>query len=173
MFESSVPTAPEAGAEALHSFTAEGIDGEARDLAAWKGKVVLVVNTASECGFTGQYSGLQALQERFGPRGFDVLAFPSNDFGGQEPGSSAEIAAFCSDRYKTTFPLFAKVRVKAGEGQAPLYGWLGAATGKLPGWNFGKYLIGKDGQPRGFWASTTKPEDSELTAAIEKALAEA
>jgi glutathione peroxidase len=171
MFEKSVTSAPEARAKSLHAFRVEGLDGAPRDLAAWKGKVVLVVNTASECGFTNQYAGMQALQERYGARGFDVLAFPSNDFGGQEPGTSAQIAQFCAANYRTTFPLFAKVGVKEGAGQAPLYAWLGAATGKLPGWNFGKYLVGKDGQPIAFWPSTTKPEDAEVAAAIEKALA--
>ena len=170
MFEKSVATTPAAGAKTLHAFTVEGIDGAPRDLAAWKGKVVLIVNTASECGFTSQYEGLQELQSRYGARGFDVLAFPSNDFGGQEPGTSAQIQAFCSTRFQTTFPLFAKVVVKPGSDQSPLYGWLGESTGKLPGWNFGKYLVGKDGKPIAFWASTTKPLDAEITDAIEKAL---
>ncbi|MBL8862534.1 MAG: glutathione peroxidase [Planctomycetes bacterium] len=170
MFEKTTATKPEARAQTLHAFQVEGIDGRPRDLAAWKGKVVLVVNTASECGFTSQYEGLQKLQERYGARGFDVLAFPSNDFGGQEPGTSAQIAQFCSTSFGTTFPLFAKVAVKSGTDQAPLYRWLGESTGKLPGWNFGKYLIGKDGQPIAFWPSTTKPEDGAITSAIEQAL---
>jgi glutathione peroxidase len=171
MFEKSVTTTPAAAAKTLHAFTVEEIDGKPRDLAAWKGKVALVVNTASECGFTNQYEGLQELQTRYGARGFDVLAFPSNDFGGQEPGTSAQIQQFCSTRFDTTFPLFAKVGVKTGAGQSPLYAWLGEATGKLPGWNFGKYLVGKDGKPVAFWPSTTKPLDAEITSAIEKALA--
>lgn len=171
MFEKSVTTTPAAGAKTLHAFTVEDIDGKPRDLAPWKGKVALIVNTASECGFTTQYEGLQELQMRYGARGFDVLAFPSNDFGGQEPGTSAQIQQFCSTRFDATFPLFAKVGVKIGAGQSPLYAWLGEATGKLPGWNFGKYLVGKDGKPIAFWPSTTKPLDAEVTSAIEKALA--
>jgi glutathione peroxidase len=171
MFERTVATTPGAGAKTLHAFTVGGIDGEPRELAAWKGKVALLVNTASECGFTSQYEGLQELQTRYGARGFDVLAFPSNDFGGQEPGTSAQIQEFCSVRFDATFPLFAKVGVKTGSGQSPLYAWLGEATGKLPGWNFGKYLVGKDGKPIAFWPSTTKPLDAEIRSAIEKALA--
>lgn len=170
MFEKTTATTPEAQARTLHAFTVEGIDGKPRDLAQWKGKVVLVVNTASECGFTKQYEGLQKLQEKYAARGFDVLAFPCNDFGGQEPGTSAQIAQFCSTNYAATFPLFAKVGVKAGANQAPLYAWLGEATGKLPGWNFGKYLVGKDGKPIAFWSSSTAPAEAEITAAIEKAL---
>lgn len=171
MFEKSVTTTPAAAAKTLHAFTVEDIDGKPRDLASWRGKVALIVNTASECGFTNQYEGLQELQARYGARGFDVLAFPSNDFGGQEPGTSAQIQAFCSTSFDATFPLFAKVGVKTGAGQSPLYAWLGESTGKLPGWNFGKYLVGKDGKPITFWASTTKPLDAQVTSAIEKALA--
>lgn len=170
MFEKTTATKPEAQAQTLHTFTVEGIDGKPRDLSAWKGKVALVVNTASECGFTKQYDGLQKLQEKYAARGFDVLGFPCNDFGGQEPGTAKEIATFCSTKFHVTFPLFAKVGVKAGASQAPLYTWLSGATGKLPGWNFGKYLIGKDGKPIAFWASSTAPEDAEVIAAIEKAL---
>lgn len=171
VLEKSVATTPAAAAKTLHAFTVEGIDQRPRDLAAWSGKVALVVNTASECGFTNQYEGLQELQTRYGARGFDVLAFPSNDFGGQEPGTSAQIQEFCTTRFDATFPLFAKVGVKSGAGQSPLYAWLGEATGKLPGWNFGKYLVGRDGKPIAFWPSTTKPLDAEVTSAIEKALA--
>lgn len=170
MFEKITATKPEAQAQTLHAFTVDGLDGKPRDLAAWKGKVTLVVNTASECGFTKQYEGLQKLQEQYAARGFDVLGFPCNDFGGQEPGSAAEIQTFCSQGFGVTFPLFAKVGVKAGARQSPLYAWLGAASGKLPGWNFGKYLIGRDGKPIAFWSSSTAPEDAEVAAAIEKAL---
>jgi len=170
MFEKKTATTPAAQGETLHSFTVEGIDGKPRDLAAWRGKVALIVNTASECGFTKQYDGLQKLQEKYAARGFDVLGFPCNDFGGQEPGSAAEIEKFCSTKFNVTFPLFAKVVVKDGANQSPLYTWLGASTGKLPGWNFGKYLIGKDGKPIAFWPSSVEPEAAEVTAAIEKAL---
>jgi glutathione peroxidase len=170
MFEKTTETKPEARSQTLHALTVEGLDGKSRDMSAWRGKVVLVVNTASECGFTKQYDGLENLQERFHARGFDVLGFPCNDFGGQEPGSAAEIQQFCSTKFHVTFPLFAKVGVKDGPNQSPIYAWLGGATGKLPGWNFGKYLIDKDGKPIAFWSSSTEPEDAELVAAIEKAL---
>jgi len=170
MFEKTTATTPGAQAESMYSLTVMGIDGTSRDLAAWRGKVVLIVNTASECGFTKQYDGLQKIQEQYAARGFDVLGFPCNDFGGQEPGSAKEIEKFCSTKYHVTFPLFAKVSVKAGANQSPLYAWLGGATGKLPGWNFGKYLVGKDGKPIAFWSSSTEPEDAEVVAAIEKAL---
>jgi len=170
MFEKTSATTLGAQAESMYSLTVMGIDGNSRDLAAWRGKVVLIVNTASECGFTKQYDGLQKIQEQYAARGFDVLGFPCNDFGGQEPGSAKEIEKFCSTKYHVTFPLFAKVSVKAGANQSPLYAWLGGATGKLPGWNFGKYLVGKDGKPIAFWSSSTEPEDAEVVAAIEKAL---
>lgn len=170
MFEKTAATKPEAQSKTLHALTIEGIDGKPRDMSAWRGKVVLVVNVASECGFTKQYEGLEALQQRYHARGFDVLGFPCNDFGGQEPGSAEDIQQFCSTTFSVTFPMFAKVGVKEGANQAPLYAWLGAATGKLPGWNFGKYLVGKDGKPIAFWSSSTEPEDAEVTAAIEKAL---
>ena len=170
MFEKTTTTTPTAKAETLHTLTVVGIDGKPRDLAAWRGKVTLVVNTASECGFTKQYEGLQRLQEKYAARGFDVLGFPCNDFGGQEPGTAAEIEQFCSTKFHVTFPLFAKVGVKAGANQSPLYAWLSGATGKLPGWNFGKYLIGGDGKPIAFWSSSVAPEDAEILAAIEKAL---
>ncbi len=168
--QSAVPN-PAAAAPTFHAFEVEGLDGKRRDLADWRGKVVLVVNTASECGYTPQYEGLQKLHEKLSARGFAVLGFPSNDFGGQEPGSAAQIQDFCSTRFHVTFPLFAKVQVKAGAGQAPLFTWLGTAAGKLPAWNFSKYLIGKDGQVIAFWPSKTTPQDPEVLAAVEKALA--
>jgi glutathione peroxidase len=164
-------TTQQAAGSTLHAFTVEGLDGKPRNLAEYRGKVVLVVNTASECGYTPQYEGLQKLHETLSPRGFAVLGFPSTDFGGQEPGSAEQIQEFCSTRFHVTFPLFAKVQVKAGDAQAPLYQWLGASTGKVPAWNFSKYLIGKDGKPIAFWASKTTPDDPALAAEIEKALA--
>lgn len=170
MFQRTIAIDPAARSQTLHAFSATGIDGRPKDLSAWRGRVVLVVNTASECGFTDQYSGLQELQQRFGQLGFDVLGFPSNDFGGQEPGNATQIEQFCTLRYQVTFPLFDKVGVKAGTTQSRLYGWLGGRTGKLPGWNFCKYLIGRDGHPIAFWSSETKPDDAELVGAIEQAL---
>jgi glutathione peroxidase len=162
---------PQTAERTFHSFTVDGLDGKPRNLADYRGKVVLVVNTASECGYTPQYEGLQKLHESMSPRGFAVLGFPSNDFGGQEPGTAEEIQTFCSTKFHVTFPLFAKVQTKAGAGQAPLYAWLGKEGGKLPAWNFSKYLIGKDGKVIAFWPSKTTPQDPEVIAAIEKALA--
>ena len=137
----------------------------------WKGKVVLVVNTASQCGYTPQYAGLEALHDELKPRGFEVLGFPSNDFGGQEPGTPEQIRTFCTQNYGVSFPLFSKVVTKNGPDQSPVYSYLGAATGELPTWNFAKYLVGKDGKPICFFNSKVPPDDKELVAAIDKALA--
>jgi glutathione peroxidase len=171
-FASSVPKVESAQSASVHALTVEDLDGNPAELARYKGQVLLVVNVASECGFTPQYEGLEKLERELAPRGFHVLGFPCNDFGGQEPGAAPAIRQFCSEKYSVSFPLFAKVKVKEGEGQAPLYALLGKATGKLPGWNFCKYVLGKDGTVREFFASTVKPEDAELRAAIERALAE-
>ena len=171
MFETKVETTSAAASASLHQFKAVALDGSPTDLAQYKGKVVLVVNTASECGYTRQYTGLQELHAALESRGFTVLGVPCNDFGGQEPGSGKDIAAFCQANYGVTFPLLEKQSVKEGAQQSPLYKWLGGATGKLPGWNFCKYLIGKDGQPIAFYTSNTAPDSDELRQAIEAALA--
>ena len=171
-FTSSAPKTAEATAASVHALSVADLDGKPTPLAQYKGQVLLLVNVASECGFTPQYTALEKLERELAPKGFHVLGFPCNDFGGQEPGSPVEIRKFCTEKYQVSFPLFAKLSVKAGAGQAPLYALLGAATGKLPGWNFGKYLVGKDGHVLGFYASTVKPDDADLRAAIEKALAE-
>ena len=171
-FSKSVPKVESAQASSVHALVVDDLDGKPAELARYKGTVLLVVNVASECGFTPQYEGLEKLEQELAPKGFHVLGFPCNDFGGQEPGAAPEIRKFCTEKYAVSFPLFAKVKVKDGEGQAPLYALLGKATGKLPGWNFCKYVVGKDGTVRAFFASTVKPEDAELRAAIEKALAE-
>jgi glutathione peroxidase len=155
--------------ESFYSLQATRLTGEPAPLADYKGKVALVVNTASQCGFTPQYKGLQALYQELEPRGFVVLGFPSNDFGGQEPGSAQEIKEFCELKYKVTFPMFSKVVTKAVEGQSPIYAWLGR-TGNLPQWNFGKYLIGRDGKVLGYFPSKVTPESPELRTAIEDAL---
>lgn len=170
--EDDVAQSPDLAGGTLHALSYEAIDGTQRPFSEDAGKVLLIVNTASECGYTGQYEGLEALHREYGPRGLVVLGFPCNDFGGQEPGSLAEIQAFCKDTYDVTFPLAAKVQVKEGPGQSPVYAFLGGATGKLPGWNFGKYVVGKDGRPRGFWNSNVKPGSEELRAALETALSE-
>ena len=171
MFETKVDTSAAAAQTSLHQFKAVALDGTPVDLAAYKGKVVLVVNTASECGYTRQYKGLQELHASLEARGFTVLGVPCNDFGGQEPGNGTEIASFCQQNYGVTFPLLEKQSVKEGAQQSPLYKWLGGATGKLPGWNFCKYLVGKDGLPVAFYTSNTAPDSVELKQAIEAALA--
>ena len=153
----------------IHSLTMKRLDGSDVALATFAGKVLLVVNTASECGYTPQYEGLQALHAQYGGRGFAVLGFPSNDFGGQEPGGSAEIATFCKARFGVTFPMFDKVKT-TGAGRAELYTILANAKGE-PKWNFHKYLVDKRGVPVKAWPSATKPESMEIAEAIEGALA--
>jgi glutathione peroxidase len=139
------------------------------DLGVYRGKVTLVVNVASYCGYTPQYKGLEALHRELKDKGFAVLGFPSNDFGEQEPGTSEEIATFCKLTYDVTFPMFAKVVTKPGRDQSPIYKYLGA-TGHLPAWNFSKYLVGKDGRVRAFFPSDVTPEDPALRVAIADAL---
>ena len=154
----------------VYSLSATSLDGSPVDLADYRGKVTLIVNVASECGYTPQYAGLQQLHERLADRGFAVLGFPSNEFGGQEPGSAAEIREFCTSRYGVGFPMFAKVATKPGGGQSPVYATLQTATGKSPNWNFCKYLVGKDGAVVGFYPSKVAPDAPELQQAIEAAL---
>jgi glutathione peroxidase len=148
--------------------TASTIDGKSESLGKYKGKALLVVNTASECGYTPQYAGLQKLWETYKDRGAVVLAFPSNDFGGQEPGSAAEIKKFCETRYKVTFPIYEKVKTK-GDGQSPVYAFL-TAKHAAPKWNFHKYVVGKDGQVKAAFSSSVAPDSEELRKAIEAAL---
>jgi glutathione peroxidase len=157
----------------VHSFTAKTIDGRQKKLAEYKGKVLLIVNTASQCGFTPQYKGLEALYQTYRDRGFLVLGFPCNQFGAQEPGEEPQIAQFCERNYGVTFPLFAKVDVN-GETAHPLFRHLTAAKKGLLGseaikWNFTKFLVGRDGTVIERYAPTTRPED--IAADIEKALA--
>lgn len=153
----------------ITDLTVPNIDGQPQALSAYKGKVLLVVNVASECGFTPQYTGLEKLWQDYKGKGVVVLGFPSNDFGGQEPGSEAEIKSFCSTKFHVTFPMFAKVKTK-GAGQAPIYKLL-AAKGE-PRWNFHKYLVGKDGQVKAGFASGVTPESAELRGALDAALKE-
>ena len=156
----------------LQDFSARSIDGRDIDLSEFQGQVVLVVNTASQCGFTPQYQGLQALHDRYSAQGFAVLGFPCDQFGHQEPGDDAEIAGFCERNFGVTFPLFSKIEVN-GDGAHPLYQWLRSEKGGLLGskikWNFTKYLVGKDGKVIGRYSPTTKPE--KIASDIEKALA--
>jgi glutathione peroxidase len=155
----------------FYAFKATSLDGKPVDLSQFKGKVTLVVNVASRCGYTPQYADLEKLYEAYKDKDVVILGFPCNDFGGQEPGSASDIKEFCTKNYGVTFPMMAKVQTKAGEGQSELYAYLGARTGKLPSWNFGKYLIGRDGMPIAFYGSGVKPMGDELKQAIEKALA--
>jgi len=145
-------------------------DEAPQDLCQYAGKVILVVNTASYCGFTKQYEGLEALYAKYGSKGLVVLGFPSNDFGQQEPGSSKEIADFCYNTYGVKFPMFSKT-VVSGKNPNPLYADLIKATGKAPAWNFHKYLIGRDGKVLTNFGSKVTPEDKQLVGAVEKALA--
>lgn len=148
------------------------IDGKDTSLADYKGKVVLVVNTASKCGLTKQYEGLEALYDKYKDDGLVVIGFPCNDFGRQEPGTHEEIQQFCKMKFDVSFPLMAKIHVK-GDEQHALYTALTGKDGAFPGdvkWNFGKFLIGKDGKPIARFEPRQKPDNEELVEAIEKAL---
>jgi len=147
------------------------INGREKPLADYKGKALLIVNTASRCGFTPQYKGMEALYEKYKARGFEILAFPANNFMGQEPGTDAEIKQFCDLNYKTTFPLFSKISVK-GKGMHPLYQYLTSQPGfdGAISWNFNKFLISPDGRVAARYGSRTVPEDKELIAELEKIL---
>lgn len=162
------------GAEAAQGsgfdFAFESIDGQPMPLAAWRGKVLLVVNTASFCGFTRQYAGLQKLWERYEAQGLVVVGVPSNDFGGQEPKAEGEIKNFCQGAFGITFPLTTK-QVVVGAGANPFYQWAAAQAG-APAWNFHKYLVGRDGRVIAGLPSRVEPNGAALTQAIEKALAE-
>ncbi len=161
-------TLPADPVTSLYDLKVNSLDGKPVDLAQYKGHVVLVVNTASHCGFTPQYAGLEKLYTDYKARGFFILGFPSNDFGQQEPGTAQEIATFCSTKYNVTFPMFEKVVTK-GDGQSPVYQFL--TTGfPPPSWNFCKYLINTDGKVLKFFPSKVKPDDKELTDAIDAAL---
>jgi glutathione peroxidase len=158
----------------LHDFTQTTLDGKPKSLADFKGRPVLVVNVASKCGLTPQYAGLQKLQETYGARGFAVLGFPCNQFAGQEPGSEAQIAEFCTKNYGVTFPMFAKVEVN-GAGRAPLFDWLTQEKTAPDGpgdiaWNFAKFLVDKQGKVVARFNPRVAPDAPELVAAIEKAL---
>jgi len=169
MLALAVP-ASAADAKGPLDFKVKSIDQKPVDLNQYKGEVLLVVNVASKCGYTPQYKGLEELWDKYKDQGLVVMGFPCNDFGAQEPGSPSDIQEFCSRTYGVSFPMMAKVQTKAGDGQSEIYQYLGARTGSLPGWNFGKYLIGRDGQPVAFYASGVKPEGDELRTAIEAEL---
>jgi glutathione peroxidase len=156
--------------DSLYSLKTTTLDGKPADLAQYKGKVALVINVASKCGLTPQYTGLEKLHEELQGRGFTVLGFPSNDFGGQEPGTPEEIATFCKKNYGVSFPMFSKLVTKAGPDQSPIYTLLGKGR-ELPSWNFAKYVVGKDGRVVAFFNSKVLPDDKALRDTIEAELA--
>jgi glutathione peroxidase len=170
----TLAAAPAPGGAPVIDQTVQALDGATVDLASFRGKVLLLVNTASQCGYTPQYAGLEKLYETYKDRGLVVVGFPSNDFGGQEPGSATEIATFCRKNYGVSFPMMAKVHAKGPE-IAPIYRLL---TEKTPDgikgevrWNFTKFLVGKDGTVIARFEPAVDPMSAELTAAVEKALA--
>lgn len=171
LFAPSVTFAQGVGGGSMYDLKTTTLDGQPTDLAAYRGKVTLVVNVASKCGYTPQYDGLEKLYKEMAPRGFAVLGFPTNEFGGQEPGTAKQIQEFCRLTYGVTFPMFSKVETKPGPNQSPVYAFLGQ-SGSLPQWNFGKYVVGKDGKVRAFFPNRTTPDAKELRDAIEQALAQ-
>ncbi len=156
----------------IYDFTMKSIDGKSTPLKQYKGKVVLVVNVASKCGLTPQYKALEATYRKYKDRGFVVIGFPANQFLGQEPGTDAEIKAFCTEKYGVTFPMFSKIVVK-GKGIHPLYEWLVGSTANKKDieWNFAKFVIGQDGKVIARFDPRTKPDAKKLVATIERALA--
>jgi glutathione peroxidase len=165
---SAIPSASKP-AMSLYDLSVNTLEGEPQPLALYKGKVALVVNVASECGFTPQYQGLEKLYEAYKDKGLVLLGFPSNDFGSQEPGDGKQIRAFCSSKFHVTFPMFEKVKTK-GDGQSPVYAFLAAKNGE-PKWNFHKYLVGKDGTVIAAFPSAVEPDSAALKSAIDAALA--
>jgi glutathione peroxidase len=171
IFAPAVEFAMPMGTGSFYDLKVTTLAGQPADLGAFRGRVTLVVNVASQCGFTPQYAGLEKLYRELAPKGFAILGFPSNDFGGQEPGSAEEIQQFCRRSYDVTFPMFSKVVTKAGPGQSPVYAFLGE-SGSLPQWNFGKYVLDENGKVTAFFPSRVTPDAPELRAAIDKALAQ-
>jgi len=160
-------------AETAHMFTFKSIDGEPIALSEYTGKAILVVNTASRCGFTQQYNGLQSLWEKYRDNGLVVIGVPSNDFGGQEPGTEKQIKEFCQVNFNISFPMTEKTKVK-GEQAHPFFSWATEELGSLskPRWNFYKFLINKQGKAVDWFASSTSPSSPKLISAIEKVLSE-
>jgi glutathione peroxidase len=160
-------------ADSIYNISLTDIDGKSTSLKAYKGKVLLIVNVASRCGYTPQYAGLEALQEKYKDQGFTVLGVPCNQFGSQEPGTNEEIKQFCSSKYQVTFPLSDKIEVN-GPNRHPLYALLAGGGSPFPGdikWNFSKFLIGRDGKILKRFESKVKPDSAELTQAVESAIA--
>jgi glutathione peroxidase len=157
-------------ADNVYEFTLNSIDGKPAPLSAYKGKVLLVINVASRCGYTPQYTGLEALYERYKDEDLVLLGFPANNFGAQEPGTNEEIKKFCSSKYNVTFPIYSKISVK-GPDKAPLYDFLtSSGGGGEVKWNFTKFLVGRDGKVLARFEPNVTPESPEVAAAIEKAL---
>lgn len=174
LFAGSPLAAPAADEpRSLYDFTLDRIDGTPQSLADYRGKVLVLVNVASKCGFTYQYEGLEALYEKYQGQGLVVLGFPSNDFAGQEPGTNEEIAEFCRATWSVRFPMFAKISVK-GEEQHPLYGWLTSRPDPIGGeiaWNFQKFLVDRDGNVVERLSPKTEPQDPAVVGTIEALLA--
>ncbi len=160
--------AADSAPDSIHGFTMNSIDGKPKALKDFSGKAVLFVNVASQCGYTPQYKGLEALYRKYKDQGFTIVGVPANNFGSQEPGSDAEIATFCKRTYDVTFPMMSKVDVK-GPQMTPLYGYLTKGSGDVK-WNFTKFLVGKDGKVVERFEPGVSPEDPKLAAAIEKAI---
>jgi glutathione peroxidase len=162
------------GASGVLDFTLNSLDGKPAPLAEYRGKVILIVNVASRCGYTPQYAGLEKIYEKYKDQGFAILGFPANNFGGQEPGSNEEIKTFCSSKYQVTFPMYSKVSVK-GADATPLYQFLtdqkiNPATGGEIKWNFTKFLVDRNGKVIARFEPAITPESADVTGAIEKAL---
>ena len=168
--EGQTATGAAVSADSFYALKTTTLGGKPAELSSFAGKVTLVVNVASKCGFTPQYKGLEALHGELQPKGFSVMGFPSNEFGGQEPGSAEEIQEFCRKNYGVSFPMFSKLVTKPGPDQSPIYAFL-TKGGDVPAWNFSKFLVGKDGKVIAFFPSKVAPESKELRYAIEAALA--
>lgn len=157
----------------LYDFTLNSIDGKPTPLANYKGKVIMIVNVASQCGYTPQYSALESIYEKYKDKGFVIIGFPANNFGAQEPGTNEEIKTFCTRKYSVTFPMYAKISVK-GDDQAPLYSYLTKQTGTGIGgdikWNFTKFLVDRNGNVVQRFEPAVTPDSKEVTGAIEKQL---
>ncbi len=156
------------GASNVYEFTMNNIDGQPQPLANFKGKVMLIVNVASKCGYTPQYTGLEAVYEKYKDQGLVIVGFPANNFMAQEPGTNEEIKTFCSTKYSVKFPMYSKISVKGGD-EAPLYQFLTATGGEIK-WNFTKFLVDRDGKVIARFEPAVKPDSPEVAAAIEKAL---
>ena len=154
----------------LFDIETKTLEGKPLKMSEWKGKAVLVVNVASKCGFTGQYEGLEKLSDQWKDKGLVVVGVPCNDFGGQEPGSASTIRQFCTSRFQVEFPMLEKQSTKPGKNQSQIFEYLGTRTGKLPGWNFCKYLVYPDGKTIEFYDSRTAPDGKKLEAKVKDAV---